>query len=251
MAVRGHRDGVGIPVVLMHEGEGLIVTVETKTGYSYRGYMESAEDNMNASLKDVTATGPRGKVSHMERVFIRGSQIVFVVFPDLLGEAPMFRRVALAARGITVAGGLGRGRQAAIGARGASARVGGGGWRGGRARGERGDQAVRGARDAFEWRCELHAGRCCWSRASPPRARSRQLAQFRRRSRAAHASNLVLALCAVRRPTAATASPPRHVAQHSRGSLPCPSQSPSSVARARRRRARPVSLGSPPSAARR
>ena len=118
MAVRGHRDGVGIPVVLVHEGEGLIVTIETKSGYSYRGYMESAEDNMNSSLKDVTATGPRGKVTRMERVFVRGSQIVYIVFPDLLAEAPMFRRVALAAKGITVAGGLGRGRQAAIGARG-------------------------------------------------------------------------------------------------------------------------------------
>ena len=117
MSLRGNR-GVGIPVVLMHEGEGLVVTVETKTGHAYRGMMETAEDNMNTSLQDVMMTDPKGRVAKMERVFIRGSQIVLVVFPDLLGQAPMFKRVALAAKGITVAGGLGRGRQAAIGAKG-------------------------------------------------------------------------------------------------------------------------------------
>lgn len=121
MAVRGNR-GVGIPIVLMHEGEGLIVTIETKAGFSYRGYMETAEDTMNTSLKDVTVTSPRGKVAKLERVFIRGSQIMFVIFPDLLGQAPMFKRVALAAKGISVAGGLGRGRQAAIEAKGAGCR---------------------------------------------------------------------------------------------------------------------------------
>ena len=73
---------------------------------------------MNTSLNDVVVTDSKGRMSKLDRVFIRGSQIVFVIFPDMLGQAPMFKRVALASQGITVAGGLGRGRQAAIGAKG-------------------------------------------------------------------------------------------------------------------------------------
>jgi small nuclear ribonucleoprotein D3 len=110
--------GLGIPTVLMHEGEGLIVTVETKAGIAYRGVMEMTEDKMNTSLTDVTAIDARGRTTKMERVYIRGSQIVLVIFPDMLGQAPMFKRAAAEAAGKVVAGGLGRGRQKAIEAKG-------------------------------------------------------------------------------------------------------------------------------------
>ena len=71
--------GVGIPVKLMHEAEGHVVTVrslvqaastlqqafnrpscalqvELKGGESYRGELHEAEDNWNCQLKNVTAT---------------------------------------------------------------------------------------------------------------------------------------------------------------------------------------------------
>ena len=119
MSLRGQK-GVGIPTVLLHEGEGLVVTVETRAGYSYRGSVESVEDSMNLGLKDVSATSPDGTEAPLDRVFIRGSQVLFVVFPDVLRLAPMFERLRKAAAGLSTAGGLGRGRQADIGARAAS-----------------------------------------------------------------------------------------------------------------------------------
>lgn len=115
MSVRGNRL-VGIPTVLLHEGEGLTLTVETQHGHIYRGVCVTTEDNMNIALQDVTATDPHGNVTKLERVFIRGSTVLLVIFPDVFVKAPFFNRVALASRGVGFAGGLGRGRQAAIGA---------------------------------------------------------------------------------------------------------------------------------------
>lgn len=45
------KSGVGIPIILLHDGEGAIVTIELKTGDMYRGYLEDSEDNMNCTLK--------------------------------------------------------------------------------------------------------------------------------------------------------------------------------------------------------
>jgi small nuclear ribonucleoprotein D3 len=113
MSLRGTK-GVGIPTVLLHEGEGLAVTIETKSGHVYKGIMETVEDTMNTGLRDVTVTDPDGNKASMQKVFLRGSQIVFVIFPDVLKKAPMFERLRKASLGLSVAGGLGRGRQAAI-----------------------------------------------------------------------------------------------------------------------------------------
>ena len=55
MSVTGKR-GVGVPVILMHDGEGTIVTVECKNGDTYRGFLDETEDNMNCILKDATRT---------------------------------------------------------------------------------------------------------------------------------------------------------------------------------------------------
>lgn len=122
MSVRGHKT-IGIPTVLLHEGEGMTLTVETQSGYIYRGVCVTTEDNMNISLKDVIATDPKGAQTKLERIFIRGSQVLMVLFPDAMSKAPFFTRVALASKGIHVAGGLGRGRQAAIGAKGMYSRT--------------------------------------------------------------------------------------------------------------------------------
>ena len=53
MSVSG-KQGVGIPIILLHDGEGSIVTVELKNGEMYRGFLEDSEDNMNCTLKVVT-----------------------------------------------------------------------------------------------------------------------------------------------------------------------------------------------------
>lgn len=48
--------GVGIPVKLLHEAEGHVVTLELKSGENYRGELIEAEDNWNCQLKNVQAT---------------------------------------------------------------------------------------------------------------------------------------------------------------------------------------------------
>jgi small nuclear ribonucleoprotein D3 len=64
---------------------------------------------MNVQLKEVHVTARDGRVSQLEQVYIRGSQVRFFIVPDMLKNAPMFKNVkpgSLKGRGI----GMGRGR---------------------------------------------------------------------------------------------------------------------------------------------
>lgn len=83
----------GVPITLLHEGEGHVVTVEMKSGEYYRGKLDSAEDNMNCTMTDVTHTARSGKVSRLQHVYLRGSHIRFFVLPDILANAPVFKQV--------------------------------------------------------------------------------------------------------------------------------------------------------------
>ena len=94
MAVTGKR-GVGIPTILLHDGEGTIVTIELKSGDTYRGYLDQSEDNMNCFMRDCVRTTPYGHTSHVDQLYIRGSQITLICLPDMLKKAPMFQRVKL------------------------------------------------------------------------------------------------------------------------------------------------------------
>ena len=81
----------GIPVRLLNEAQGHVVSLELTTGDVYRGKLLENEDNMNLSLSDVTRTkGRTGETSHMSQVFVRGSMIRYVSVPDILRNAPMF-----------------------------------------------------------------------------------------------------------------------------------------------------------------
>ncbi|KAJ9673326.1 hypothetical protein PVL29_023110 [Vitis rotundifolia] len=66
---------LGIPVKLLHEAAGHVVTVELKSGELYRGNMIECEDNWNCQLENITFTAKDGKVSQLEHVFIRGSKV--------------------------------------------------------------------------------------------------------------------------------------------------------------------------------
>lgn len=43
--------GIGMPIILLHDAEGGIVTVELKNGEVCRGLLDEAEDSMNLVLK--------------------------------------------------------------------------------------------------------------------------------------------------------------------------------------------------------
>lgn len=50
MSVTGNA-GIGMPIILLHDAEGGIITVEMKNGEVCRGVLDEAEDSMNLVLK--------------------------------------------------------------------------------------------------------------------------------------------------------------------------------------------------------
>ncbi|XP_066923173.1 small nuclear ribonucleoprotein Sm D3-like [Clytia hemisphaerica] len=100
---------IGVPIKVLHEAEGHVVTLETLTGEVYRGKLLEAEDNMNCQMINITMTARDGRVSQLEQIFIRGSKIRFVILPDMLKNAPMFKKMM-----IQKSSGVGRGKSALL-----------------------------------------------------------------------------------------------------------------------------------------
>ncbi|KAL3757046.1 hypothetical protein ACHAWU_002885 [Discostella pseudostelligera] len=93
MSVVGNNR-VGIPIVLLHDAEGAVITVETKRGELIRGLLFEAEDMMNLYLKKAVVHGPHpGTKRNVEQIYVRGTEIVFIVLPEMLRHAPMFHRI--------------------------------------------------------------------------------------------------------------------------------------------------------------
>ncbi|CAH1801495.1 unnamed protein product [Owenia fusiformis] len=120
---------IGVPIKVLHEAEGHIVTLETNTGEVYRGKLIEAEDNMNCQLSSITVTYRDGRVAQLENVYVRGSKIRFLILPDMLKNAPMFKKIQ------GRSGGAGRGKSAILRAQAARGRGGRGGPMRGRGRG--------------------------------------------------------------------------------------------------------------------
>ncbi|RRT60466.1 hypothetical protein B296_00044948 [Ensete ventricosum] len=103
---------LGIPVKLLHEAAGHVVTVELKSGELYRGSMIECEDNWNCQLENITYTA---KFPWAQQNF--GCHCRFMVIPDMLKNAPMFKRLDARIRGKGSSLGVGRGRAVAMRAR--------------------------------------------------------------------------------------------------------------------------------------
>ncbi|KAG7383474.1 Small nuclear ribonucleoprotein Sm D3 [Phytophthora pseudosyringae] len=84
---------VGVPISLLHEGEGRTVTIELKNGEVYRGHLAESEDSMNCQLSDVVLTQRDGQKAKLELVYVRGSQIKLVILPDILKNSPLLGKV--------------------------------------------------------------------------------------------------------------------------------------------------------------
>lgn len=104
---------IGVPIKVLHEAEGHTVTCETATGEVYRGKLVEAEDNMNCQMANIQVTYRDGRTGTLENVYIRGSKIRFLILPDMLKNAPMFKKVQ-GGKG----GGAGRGKSAILRAQG-------------------------------------------------------------------------------------------------------------------------------------
>ena len=48
---------------------------------------------MNCRLEDVNVTGKDKEMYSLDQVYLRGSQIRFIIVPDMLKNAPMFKRI--------------------------------------------------------------------------------------------------------------------------------------------------------------
>ncbi|XP_022655031.1 small nuclear ribonucleoprotein Sm D3-like [Varroa jacobsoni] len=111
---------IGVPIKVLHEAEGHIVTVETTSGEVYRGKLVEAEDNMNCQLQSIVATYRDGSTSELENVYIRGSKVRFMILPDMLKNAPMFKKPPGA--GVQTGAAAGRGKSAILRAQAARGR---------------------------------------------------------------------------------------------------------------------------------
>lgn len=92
MSVVGNNR-VGIPIVVLHDAEGSVVSVETKAGEIIRGLLFEAEDMMNLYIKNAIVWNPRGTKRKVDQLYLRGSEILFIVIPSMLRHAPMFLRI--------------------------------------------------------------------------------------------------------------------------------------------------------------
>ncbi|PAV87160.1 hypothetical protein WR25_02377 isoform A [Diploscapter pachys] len=90
---------VGVPIKILHEAEGHVVTLETVTGEVYRGKLIEAEDNMNCQVSEAVVTFRDGRTHQLDNVFIRGNKIRFMILPDMLKNAPMFKNIGRAQKG--------------------------------------------------------------------------------------------------------------------------------------------------------
>lgn len=89
----GTAAGVGVPIKLLYEAEGMKITVELKNGEIYRGLLLGAEDSMNVSLQDVLKTARNGQITKLPNVYLRGPSVRLIALPDLLKSAPVFQKV--------------------------------------------------------------------------------------------------------------------------------------------------------------
>ena len=84
---------LGIPLSLLHEGEGHTITLELKNGEVYKGHLVESEESMNCQLRQVTLTQRDGQVSRLEQVYVRGSQVKLFILPDMLQKSPLFKKI--------------------------------------------------------------------------------------------------------------------------------------------------------------
>lgn len=82
---------IGIPIKLLHEAKNQVVTLELKSGEQYRGHLIDVDDTMNCLMEKVHYTSKTGEKEYLHKIQIRGSKICFVIVPDILKYAPMFK----------------------------------------------------------------------------------------------------------------------------------------------------------------
>ncbi|XP_008290551.1 small nuclear ribonucleoprotein Sm D3 [Stegastes partitus] len=99
---------IGVPIKVLHEAEGHIVTCETNTGE--RCDLLKIIPFLSLQMSNITVTYRDGRVAQLEQVYIRGSKIRFLILPDMLKNAPMLKSMKNKNQG----SGAGRGKAAIL-----------------------------------------------------------------------------------------------------------------------------------------
>ncbi|EUB64683.1 Small nuclear ribonucleoprotein Sm D3 [Echinococcus granulosus] len=74
---------VGVPIKVLHDAEGHVITLETINGEVFRGKLIEAEDNMNVHMQEIIMTARDGKTSSLQHVYIRGSKIRYTILTGI------------------------------------------------------------------------------------------------------------------------------------------------------------------------
>ena len=108
---------LGVPLKILHDAAGAVVSVELSTGDTYKGKLVNVEDNMNIELQDVVHTNKKGEERQLPTIYLRGSNVVFFSLPEMLRLAPVAVAASTEKKPAAAAG---RGRGAGFGGRGGS-----------------------------------------------------------------------------------------------------------------------------------
>lgn len=68
-----------------------------RSGDIYRGLVIDVEDCWNIQLNECQYTSRSGETSKLEHVYIRGSQVRYVIVPDMLKNSPIFKKFNMSA----------------------------------------------------------------------------------------------------------------------------------------------------------
>ena len=79
-----------VPLRLLFEAVEHVIEIELVSGERYRGKLIQVQADMNARLRSVTCHPVKGHVTHIDEIFLRGSQIRYIILPDALRNHPMF-----------------------------------------------------------------------------------------------------------------------------------------------------------------
>lgn len=114
-----HATTASIPLQLLHDAKGTIVTVEMDSGEIWRGQLTTADDSMNVELRNATVINPRKGETAREVpvVFLRGTGLVFFQLAKSLQTAPALLSVAQGAGKKAGFGGGGKPSGGAAGAK--------------------------------------------------------------------------------------------------------------------------------------
>ena len=89
LAVNPRNMPISKPLDLYGQGVGFIVTIHLKCHTVVRGLLIQLDDNMNSYLKNVSVTEPNLATRSVDEFYIRGSQICYIMLPDMLRYSPL------------------------------------------------------------------------------------------------------------------------------------------------------------------